>query len=207
MAGRQFAVSHQVRAQRTGRGARRSILVESPWQHAAGKGFAISAERETVSHGRVLAKETAEFDHIHDNFAQRGAISQRHHQVEDARGNKLRLQFCVEILRRNSTGKIPAPVSCRTWTPPSWAGTTPSSASKNHVPITGCPASLSSSFAVKMRSRASASSLVGFCTNTVSERFISRAIASIWSSESPSPSVNTASGLPSKRLLVQTSRV
>src|SRR5258707_15780033 len=58
-----------------------------------------------------------------------------------------------------------------------------------------------------MRSRASASSSVGFCTNTVSERFISRAMTSIWSPESPSPSVNTASGLPSKRLLGKTSSV
>src|SRR5882762_4632064 len=98
-------------------------------------------------------------------------------------------------LKRISTGKTPAPVSWRTRTPPSCAGTTPSSASKNQVPITGCPASLSSSFVVKMRSRARASSSVGFCTKTVSERFISRAMTSIWSSESPSPSVNTASGL------------
>ncbi len=110
-------------------------------------------------------------------------------------------------LKRISTGKTPAPVSWRMWTPPSCAGTTPNSASKNHVPITGCPASLSSSFVVKMRKRARASSSVGFCTKTVSERFISRAMASIWSSESPSPSVNTASGLPSKRLLVKTSSV
>src|SRR5258708_4020305 len=72
--------------------------------------------------------------------------------------------------------------------------------------MTGCPASFSSSFVVKMRRRASASSSVGFCTKTVSERFISRAMASIWSSESPSPSVNTASGLPSNPLLVKTSR-
>ena len=40
-----------------------------------------------------------------------------------------------------STGRIPAPVSCNTCTLPSFAGTTPSDASKNHVPITGCPAS------------------------------------------------------------------
>src|SRR6266436_1939760 len=98
-------------------------------------------------------------------------------------------------LKRISTGKTPAPVSCRMWTPPSCAGTTPSSASKNQVPITGCPASLSSSFVVKMRSRARASSSVGFCTKTVSERFISRAMTSIWSSESPSPSVQVSDAL------------
>src|SRR5262249_36847750 len=86
-------------------------------------------------------------------------------------------------------------------------GTTPSSASRNHVPMTGCPASFNSSFVVKMRKRASASSSVGFCTKTVSERFISRAIASISSSVRPSPSVKTASGLPAKRVLVKTSSV
>ncbi len=110
-------------------------------------------------------------------------------------------------LNRISTGRIPAPVCWRTCTPPSRAGTTPSSASRNQVPMTGWPASFNSSRAVKMRSRASALSSVGFCTKTVSERFISRAIACMALSDKPSPSVKTARGFPSNRVVVKTSRV
>jgi hypothetical protein len=93
------------------------------------------------------------------------------------------------------------------WTRPSAAGTTPSSASKNQVPITGWPASGSSSVVVKMRSRASARLFVGRWTNTVSAKFISRAIACILARGSPSPSVTTARGLPSSGLVVKTSSV
>src|SRR5437899_7843224 len=90
-------------------------------------------------------------------------------------------------------------------TAPSCAGTTPNCASKNHVPTTGCPARRSSSCVVKMRSRASARSLVGFWLNTVSERFISRAMACMRFWLRPSPSVITASGFPSNGVVVNTS--
>src|SRR5277367_5265515 len=107
----------------------------------------------------------------------------------------------------NSTGRIPAPVCCRMCTLPSEAGTTPSSASRNQVPMTGCPASGSSWVVVKMRRRASARLLVGRWMKTVSDKFISRAMACIFLVERPSPSVTTASGLPAKGLVVKTSMV
>src|SRR5713226_3429905 len=102
VAGRQFSVAHQIRTQRTGSGARRGVFIEFPGQHAAGEGLAIAAEGEAVSHGGVLALEFSEFDHVHGNFGEHGAIAQRHHQVEDPRGYKLRFEFWVEIFRRNS---------------------------------------------------------------------------------------------------------
>ena len=47
----------------------------------------------------------------------------------------------------------------------------------------------------------------GFLDEDCFGKFISRAMICIWSSERPSPSVKTASGLPSKRLVVKTSSV
>ncbi len=73
------------------------------------------------------------------------------------------------------------------------------------MPITGWPASGSSRVVVKMRNRARALLLVGFWMNTVSERFISRAMACMRWRLRPSPSVITASGFPSYGFVVKTS--
>ena len=63
--------------------------------------------------------------------------------------------------------------------------------STNAVPSTGCPANGSSEVGVKIRTVAWASSPPGN-TNTVSDRFISRASRCIISSLIPRASVNTA---------------
>jgi len=87
----------------------------------------------------------------------------------------------------------------------SGAGTIPSRARQYQVPAMGWPANGSSLEGVKMRKRRSASSCSEGSTNTVSERFISRAICCICSPVSPSPSGKTASGLPEKACSVNTS--
>jgi len=55
--------------------------------------------------------------------------------------------------------------------------------------------------------RAVWAALCGFSTNTVSERLNSRAIVCMRRASSPSASSTTASGLPPKRLSVNTSRM
>ena len=71
-------------------------------------------------------------------------------------------------------------------------------------PSTGCPAKVSSSAGVKIRTRTSAGCSAGR-KNTVSDRFSSRAVRCITSTPRPRPSGNTASGLPSSGVAVKTS--
>src|SRR5262249_38668811 len=67
------------------------------------------------------------------------------------------------------------------------------------------PAKGTSRAGVKMRRAAAPSAVAGGRRNTVSERFISRAICCMRSSSSPRPSRNTASGLPPNTRSVNTS--
>ena len=48
-------------------------------------GFATTRDNEAIRHGGTFPRETAEFDHIHLDFGERGAVFQWHHQIEDAR--------------------------------------------------------------------------------------------------------------------------
>ncbi len=82
-----------------------------------------------------------------------------------------------------------------------------SSASKAAVPTVGCPANGISAAGVKMRMRAECAGPSGFITKTVSDRLNSRAMVCIVAVSSASASRTTASGLPPKRLVVNTSRV
>ena len=78
--------------------------------------------------------------------------------------------------------------------------------STNALPSVGCPANGSSVAGVKIRIRASPPA-AGGSTNTVSDRFISLATRCILSGDSPPASVNTASGLPSSGVPVNTSTI
>jgi hypothetical protein len=73
------------------------------------------------------------------------------------------------------------------------------------APTLGCPANGSSTSGVKMRSRYVAASVVGGSTNTVSDRWNSRAIACICSPDSACAPNTTASGLPVNGRSVNTS--
>src|SRR5260370_620385 len=104
VAGHKLAVFNEINTECPGSRACRGIFIKLPRQHAPGECFAISAERKAVCHRGVLALQSAKFWHVHGDVTQRGAIAQRHHQVEDARGNKFRLQLRVEIFRRDPQG-------------------------------------------------------------------------------------------------------
>ena len=91
---------------------------------------------------------------------------------------------------------MPSPVSRRT--------SSRSPASTTAVPSTGWPANGSSAAGVKMRMRASPPSRLG-SSNTVSERFSSRATRGIVASSMPAASEKTASALPSSGVSVKTS--
>ena len=80
-------------------------------------------------------------------------------------------------------------------------------ASSTAVPTVGCPANGNSRAGVKMRSLARLALSAGGNTNTVSDRLNSRAIFCIAGVSSPSGSSTTASGLPARRLSVNTSSV
>src|SRR5882724_3021204 len=97
-----FPVAHEVGAERTGGRARSGVLVEFPRQHAAGEGFAVAAQGEAVGHGGVRTLEFSQLAHVHRDFAQSGAIAQRHHESENAGGNEFGIELRVEILGRKS---------------------------------------------------------------------------------------------------------
>ncbi len=100
--------------------------------------------------------------------------------------------------RSSVTGTMPDWVSSRI--SPSCSGW----ASTNADPRTGWPAKGSSLAGVKIRMRA-CPPLSGGKTNTVSERFISRARTCMVSSSTSRPSVKTASWLPVSGVSVKTS--
>jgi len=73
--------------------------------------------------------------------------------------------------------------------------------------MVGCPAKGSSVPGVKILSRAVLPGSSGLSTNTVSDRFISFAIACMRSAGIPSAASTTASWLPARALSVKTSTV
>ena len=82
-----------------------------------------------------------------------------------------------------------------------------SSARSTAAPTVGWPANGISWATVKMRMRARFALFFGGSTNTVSETLNSRAICCMAASSSPWASRTTASGLPPKGRVVNTSRV
>src|SRR5712692_9826540 len=48
----------------------------------------------------MLALQPSQLDHVHSDLAERRAIAERDHEIEDAGGYKFRLEFRVEVLRR-----------------------------------------------------------------------------------------------------------
>src|SRR6267378_6528898 len=100
--------------------------------------------------------------------------------------------------RWSTTGTRPMPVSSTI------VGSCIGPASTNALPSTGWPANGSSLNGVKIRSRACPPLAAGY-TNTVSEKFISRAIGCNSFSGTSRASVNTASWLPASGVSVNTS--
>ena len=88
--------------------------------------------------------------------------------------------------RSSTIGTSPRPVSS------TMVGSCSGAASTNALPSTGCPANGSSLNGVKIRIRACPPCAAGY-TNTVSDKFISRAIACSSFSGMSRASVNTAS--------------
>ena len=85
------------------------------------------------------------------------------------------------------------------------SGAIPCAASTHAVPTVGCPAKGNSRAGVKIRSAATQSGRDGGKRNTVSDKFISRAIFCMTASSSPRASRSTASGLPANTRSVNTS--
>ncbi len=104
------------------------------------------------------------------------------------------------------TGTIPACSSNTTVRGPSTTPSTPVTASANAVPTFGCPANGTSRVGVKIRTRASPPASAGR-TNVDSEKLNSRATCCIRPGSSPVASGSTASGLPPKRVSVNTSQM
>src|SRR5437762_7715653 len=102
MPGCEFSMAHEIRAQGARRRTGRGIFILLPWEHAPGTHLAIAVRGEAVRHRGVFPLQLSELDHVHGDLAKSGAVAQRHHQVEDAGGNKFRLEFRVEVLRRKT---------------------------------------------------------------------------------------------------------
>src|SRR5215467_2867036 len=102
VAWREFPMSHEIGPQRTCRRTRRGIFIKLPGKHSARTHFAVGVQREAISHRGIFALQLPQVDHAHRDFAERRATAQRHHQVENARGNKFRFEFRIEIFRRKS---------------------------------------------------------------------------------------------------------
>ena len=98
VAGCELAMAHQIRAERAGGGARGGVFVNFPRKHAARENFAVAAECEAVGHRRVFAEQLAQLKHVHGDFAERGAIPERHHEIEDAGGDALGIEMRIEDL-------------------------------------------------------------------------------------------------------------
>src|SRR5258708_10285364 len=102
LTGRQFPVTHEIRAEGPRRRARCRIFVEVPGKHAAREGLAAVAASEAIGHRAIFPQQSAQLVHVHLDFAEHRAAAQRHHQIEDARGDIFGFELRIEILWRDS---------------------------------------------------------------------------------------------------------
>src|SRR5580700_491960 len=99
MPGCQFAVTHEVRPERAGGGARGGVFVNLPGEHASRENFAVASRCEAVGHGGIFSEQLAKLKHIHADFSEPCAIPERHHEIEDASRNALGIEMRIEIFR------------------------------------------------------------------------------------------------------------
>src|SRR5260370_14663897 len=104
LAGGELAVADEIGAEGARGGARCGVFVNLPREHAASEDFAVSPERKAVGHCGVLAEELAQLEHVHGNFAERGVIAHRHHEIEDACGDALNVEVAIEVFWRDAKG-------------------------------------------------------------------------------------------------------
>lgn len=133
----------------------------------------------------------------------------------NARAQSSRSKVCAgSIAGVVSQIKGRVPLSTRTGMGPAFSsstkdslpsGTMPSFTKRKLAPTVGWPAKATSCLGVKMRNRATQSGRVAGRTNTVSDRFSSRAMFCIMPSSSAFASINTASGFPSRGRWLKTS--
>src|SRR5579883_1815744 len=95
--GRELAVANKVGSEGAGSRTGGGVFVDFPRQHAAGKAFAISTESKAIGHGGSFAEELAEVEHVHGDFAERGAIAERNHEIENAGRDVFRIEMRIEI--------------------------------------------------------------------------------------------------------------
>src|SRR5271156_2705185 len=84
----ELMVMHEVSAERTGGGAGGGIFHDAPGQHAAGAHAAAPFDGKTVGHGSVRRDQLREGAHVHLNFSENRAASNRNHQVGNTGGNE-----------------------------------------------------------------------------------------------------------------------